>query len=74
VEPAPCQESTFFTLEQHELLSNYDTGPAVALRELALAFERSGRGEEACNCIQAALKLRPDAKGLHSLRRRLCCD
>lgn len=72
VKPAPCEEATFFTPEQLELLSRQDTGPAVALRELALAFDRSGRRKEACNCIQAALKLRPDAKGLHSLNRRFC--
>ncbi|MCC4270459.1 hypothetical protein LL254_07025 [Marinobacter nauticus] len=72
VKPAPCEEATFFSPEQLELLSRHDTGPAVALRELALAFDRSGRRTEACNCIQAALKLRPDAKGLHSLKQRLC--
>jgi tetratricopeptide (TPR) repeat protein len=70
--PSPCSESAFLTPEQIIRLTEEKIGPAVALRELALAFERKGQIEEACNCIQAALKLRPDAKGLHSLSQRLC--
>jgi len=72
--PGPCVESHFFTLEQTELLTDEKVGPAVALRELALAFERNGYMEEARNCVRAALQLRPDAKGLQALQKRLAGD
>lgn len=61
----------FFTDEQMILLENDRLPPVVALRELALAFERHGRVEEAISAIKAAIALRPDARGLHNLEKRI---
>ena len=69
--PGPCSESAFFTPEQVSRLTGEKIGPAVALRELALAFERSGEDVAALNCAEKALELRPDAKDLQRLADRL---
>lgn len=62
---------SFFTDEQLGLLEDDKLPPVIALRELALAFERHGRKDEASSVIQAAVTLRPDAKGLLALQRRM---
>lgn len=46
-------------------------GPAAALRELAIAFERAGRLSEAETCIKSAIELNPDSAGLLSLNGRI---
>lgn len=61
----------FFSPEQRERLAAGNIGPVAALRELALAFERAGNLLEARNCLRAALELRPGAKGLLALHRRI---
>ncbi|GAB2718971.1 hypothetical protein [Halomonas garicola] len=72
VTPAPCSESSFFTREQVQRLTGQKMGPAAALRELAVAFERNGHREQACLCAEAASALRPDVAGLRALSARLC--
>ncbi|NYS78425.1 hypothetical protein HZS80_12025 [Halomonas glaciei] len=62
---------SFFTDEQLALLENDKLSPVIALREMALAFERHGCLDEARSVIEAALTLRPDAKGLHKLQKRM---
>jgi hypothetical protein len=61
----------FFTEEQMARLEDTALTPVIALRELALAFERNGLIEEARSVIQSAIVLRPDAKGLLALQQRL---
>jgi hypothetical protein len=64
-------EARFFTTEQMKLLENERLGPAVALRELANAFEQQGQLQEANAVISAAVKLRPDAMRLKELQARI---
>lgn len=61
----------FFMEGQMELLKEDNLTPVIALRELALAFERHGRLDEAKSVIEAALVLRPDANGLNKLKQRI---
>lgn len=61
----------FFTEEQMALLEDEKLRPVIALRELALAFERHGQIDEASSVIKAAITLRPDAKGLLVLQQRI---
>ncbi|GHE20545.1 hypothetical protein [Halomonas urumqiensis] len=60
-----------FTPEQITILEDEKLGPAVALRELAISFERQGQLQEASSVLAAALKLRPDAMGLQKLQERV---
>jgi len=68
---SPFTESGFFTAEQISRLAGEKIGPAVVLRELALAFERSGQDVAALNCAQKAFELRPNGKHLHRMLNRL---
>ena len=61
----------FFTEKQIALLEDEKLPPVVALRELASAFERHGRIEEAIKVVEAAITLRPDVAGLYKLKERM---
>tara|TARA_R110001583_G_scaffold195389_1_gene372647 strand:+ start:5426 stop:8266 length:2841 start_codon:yes stop_codon:yes gene_type:complete len=61
----------FFTDEQMSLLEDDKLSPVIALREMALSFERHGHIDEARSVIETALILRPDAKGLLALLQRI---
>lgn len=61
----------FFTLEQISILEGERLDPAMALRELAIAFERQGQLDEARVVIEAAIQLRPNAAVLRSLQQRI---
>ncbi|WP_281662144.1 hypothetical protein [Halomonas sp. Alg239-R46] len=61
---------SFFTEEQIALMED-ELPPVIALRELALAFERHGRIDEANSVIEAAITLRPNAAGLYKLKERI---
>ncbi|USZ49718.1 tetratricopeptide repeat protein [Halomonas sp. DN3] len=71
VTPSPYEGRQFFTPEQVRRLTGEKMGPATALRELAVAYERKNLPDEALTFAQAALKLRPDSADLRQLNERL---